>query len=282
MSAIGKTFIVLNLVFSLVIVGAAASYLSKADDFKKAYNKEHDAFTKAQQAWTQTKSDLEARIRNLQTESDEKQSKIDDLAVANSNLKDTNKSKDVANQQLRDAVDQIKNTLNDFRQNMNDLSNRNNELTDANAKLRNAALDSQTKQKQAEEDQLRVEGELKRANDRISSLELASANLQKEKGHLQSLLKIAESKGFDISSLVAMRKIDAAVVDVDNDLGFVVLSVGKDSQVEKGWTFQIYRDEKYLGEVEVDEVYDKYSAARIKFRAEGAEFKIHDSATTVL
>jgi len=62
----------------------------------------------------------------------------------------------------------------------------------------------------------------------------------------------------------------------------VVLSVGKDDEVSKGWTFQIYRDDQYLGEVEIDEVYEKFSAAKIKFAKDDALFQIHDAATTVL
>ena len=281
MSAIGKTFIVLNLVFSLVIVGAAASYLSKADDFKKLYDEEKLAHENDTAAAEQTESELRAQNSTLQTEWDEKQSKIEDLELAKGNLTDSNKSKDVANQQLRDSVDKIKNTLDDFRQNMSDLNNRNSALTDENAALRTASLDAKEKQRGAEEDLLRKEGELARANERVNDLELASAGLEKERGHLASLLKVAQSKGFDISSLVAMKKINASVVEVDNKLGFVVLSVGKDDEVVKGWTFQVYRDEQYLGEVEIDEVYEKYSAARIKFKV-GPGFEVHDSATTVL
>jgi chromosome segregation ATPase len=266
----------------LVIVGAAASYLSKADDWRGRYNELDTAYQQDKETWQQENSDLIARISTLTTEVGDKQSRIEDLEVANNNLTDRVESQEVSNQQLRDSVDQIKNTLADFRETINDLNSRNKELADDNTQQRNSALDAQEKQRQAEADLLRKEGDLKRNQDRVTALELALAEIEKEKNHLDSLLKIAQSKGFDISSLIAMKKIDATVVEVDNDLGYVVLSVGKDDEIAKGWTFQIYRDETYLGEVEIDEVYDKYSAARIKFRAEGVEFQVHDNATTVL
>ncbi len=282
MSAIGKIFIVLNLVFSLVIVGAAASYLSKADDWKTNFDELKATYDTEKESWSQDLSDERARAETLRTEVDDKQSKIEDLEVANENLNASNQRKDLDNQQLRSSVDQIKNTLADFRQNMNDLNNRNSALTDDNAQLRTASLDALEKQKQAEADLQRKVGDLARATDRVGDLEVAVAQIEEEKGHLDSLLKIAQSKGFDISSLVAMKKIDATVVEVDNELGFVVLSVGKDDEVSKGWTFQIYRDDQYLGEVEIDEVYEKFSAAKIKFAKDDALFQIHDAATTVL
>ncbi len=282
MSGIGKIFIILNLVFSLVIVGAAASYLSKADNWKQEYENVKGEFDNAKEDWSDQKSKFEAERSNLESEIDDKKSRIEDLEVQNGNLTDRVESQSVDNQQLRSAVDQIQANLDDFRQNMNDLQNRNNALADENASLRNDALDAQGKQRQAEDDKLRLEGDLARANQRISDIEVAMAGLDKKNGHLESLLNIAQSKGFDISSLEAMPEIAAKVLDVDNELGFVILSVGADDGVKKGWTFQVYRSEEYLGEVEVDEVYKKQCAAKIRFCAEGSEIKIQDNATTVL
>ena len=210
------------------------------------------------------------------------QNNNDNLKHENETLKDSLKSKEVAEQQLRDAVDGIRESLNDFNGQINDLRHRNNELADTNNSLENQALDAKTKQKSAEDDLLRSQGDLTGANDRISELETALASLDQEKVHLESLVNIARSKGFDISSLLAMPDIDAEVVEVDNDLGFVILSAGSEQGVTKGFTFQIYRGKDYLGEVEVDSLWNKRCAAKIKLISEGAQIKIHDSASTVL
>jgi len=282
MSAIGKIFVILNLVFSLVIVGMAASYLSKADNWKTKYETLDKTFTTEKKDLEDQVAEKNSRIDTLVREADDKQSNIDTLEVTNNNLNERLQSEEVSNQQLRDSVDQIRSTLADFRQNMNDLSNRNNELADQNTQLRNDALDAQNAERQARADLQRRVNSLERAQERVTALEGSLAQLEQEKGRLESLIEIAQSAGFDISNLMAMKKVDAQVVEVDNSLGFVVLSVGKDDEVSKGWTFQIFRDDQYLGEVEIDEVYDKYSAARIKFQVDGTQIMVADNATTVL
>ena len=65
MSAIGKIFVVLNLVFSLVIVGAAASYLSKADDWRGQYNELNATYQDEKGLWEQESSDQTARINTI-------------------------------------------------------------------------------------------------------------------------------------------------------------------------------------------------------------------------
>lgn len=282
MSAIGKVFIVLNLVFSLVIVGAAASYLSKADDWKTKYDDKVEEFKTAKDEWDAEANTLRADLDRATEDVQFLQGKNDGFKSENDSLNDQVERMKVSEQQLRDAVDGIRESLNDFNGQINDLRHRNNGLADSNNSLKNEALDAKEKQKSAEDDLVRTEGDLATANDRISELETALAGLDQEKTHVESLLNIARSKGFDISSLVAMPDIDAEVVEVDNSLGFVILSAGSEQGVAKGFTFQLYRGKEYLGEVEVDNLWAKRCAARIKLLNEGAAIQIHDSASTVL
>lgn len=282
MSGIGKLFVVLNLVFSLVIVGAAAAYLSKADEWKTKYNDLQNQYTTEKESLEEEISNLRTRNGQISDDRDQKQNTIDDLELEKSRLEQERQTLEVNNQQLRDDVTKINSTLDDFQTNMNELQARNNELVDQNAQLRTDALDAADKQRKAEQDLVRVEGDLNTAREQIESLEERVTKLEDENTHLSNILAVANQQGFDINSIVAMPEISAYIEEVNNELGFVILSVGSDDNVKKGYTFSIYRGNSYLGEVQVDDVYPDRSAARIKFRVDGAQFQVNDKATTLL
>ena len=282
MSGIGKIFVVLNLVFSLVILGAAAAYLSKADDWRGMYNNLKEQAAKEKSDLEQQLSDMTASRDNYKADSETKQNKIEDLEMALQEKENELKSEKLSNQQLRDDVTKINTSLDNLRSTINDLTARNNDLVDGNTKLRKEALDAKALQQKAEEDLARVQGELAKAKDQIAALETRVTELGKEKEHLANLLEVAKQQGFDISSLVAMPEIPAFIQEVNNEEGFVILSVGSDDQVKKGYVFQVYRGDKYLGEVVVDDLYPDHCAARIKFRVNGVQFQINDKATTRL
>jgi peptidoglycan hydrolase CwlO-like protein len=282
MSGIGKIFVVLNLVFSLVIVGAAAAYLSKADELKQQLDDLQTRFDNEQENWKNERSDLTRQRNELQADNAKKQNTIQDSELEISNLNDQLKSEKVDNQQLRDDVTKINSSLKNLETHINDLTSRNNELVDQNAEKRNEALDAKDKQIKAEENLQRVQGELQRAMEQIESLEARVTALDEEKVHLSNILSVAQSQGFDISSAVATPEISAFVEEVNNDLGFVILSVGSDDKVQKGYNFSVYRGNAYLGEVKVDQVYPDRCSATIEVLVEGAQIKVNDKATTLL
>jgi len=61
-----------------------------------------------------------------------------------------------------------------------------------------------------------------------------------------------------------------------------VLSVGSEDKVEKGFTFFVYRDASYVGQVEVDRVFAAKSAARINPEMTPSTIQPGDGATTRL
>jgi len=282
MSGIGRIFVVLNLVFSLVIVGAAAAYLSNADEWKTKCDQKEKDLTEARDGWDKERNELQTSKNNLANDSAEKQDKIENLEMENSNLNDQLRSEKVDNQQLRDDVTKINSTLNNLETHISDITSRNNELVDGNAQLRTDALDAQENQNQAEDNLARVEGELARAMEQINDLEERVAALDEEKVHLSNVLAVAQKQGFDISSIVAMPEISGYVEEVNNDLGFVILSVGSDDKVQKGYTFSVFRGNTYLGEVRVDDVYPDRCSARIESSVPGTQMKVNDKASTLL
>ena len=108
-------------------------------------------------------------------------------------------------------------------------------------------------------------------DDKYSSLELAYGAVEKKLGKdgIEAIL----------SGLVS-PPIDALVEEVDTNLSLVVLSVGSQDEVKEGAEFTIYREDKFVGKVRVNKVYENLAGARVLFTAEGADIKQGDRATT--
>ena len=82
-----------------------------------------------------------------------------------------------------------------------------------------------------------------------------------------------------LSGLVS-PPIDALVEEVDSNLKLVVLSVGRQDEVKEGVEFTIYREDKFVGKVRVNKVYENLAGARVLFTAEGSDIRQGDRATT--
>ena len=108
-------------------------------------------------------------------------------------------------------------------------------------------------------------------DDKYNSLELAYGAVEKKLGKdgIEAIL----------SGLVS-PPIDALVEEVDANLSLVVLSVGSQDEVKEGAEFTIYREDKFVGKVRVNKVYENLAGARVLFTAEGADIKQGDRATT--
>ena len=133
MSGIGKIFVVLNLVFSIAIVAAAAVYLSKADEWKTKHDDLKKEYTDAKNQWDTEMSDLNAQYTNAKTENTKKQNTIDDLELRITEQEDQLKSEKVNSQQLRDDVSRISSSLDSLKTTINDLRAQNETLTGQNA-----------------------------------------------------------------------------------------------------------------------------------------------------
>jgi hypothetical protein len=74
------------------------------------------------------------------------------------------------------------------------------------------------------------------------------------------------------------RVLNAVVQKVDQELKFVMLSIGAHDGAAKGMRFTILRDERFLGSVRVDYVYPKSCSASFVNLQPGAAFRAGDRA----
>ncbi len=98
---------------------------------------------------------------------------------------------------------------------------------------------------------------------------------------------LCEHGGIDIYNHVAgppVPAIDARVLRVKEDVspGLVLLSVGSNDKVEKGFHFSIYRGSEFVGKVIVEKVLADSCGCRVLFTKEGLSVAPGDEAATRL
>jgi hypothetical protein len=103
----------------------------------------------------------------------------------------------------------------------------------------------------------------------------------------ETLFAMLEDAGVPVLTIVSgppMPAIDARVTAVKNDVNpnLVLLSVGSDDKVEKGFHFSIYRGSEFVGKVVVEKVLAGSCGCRVLFTKEGQTIQQGDSAGTRL
>jgi predicted nucleic acid-binding Zn-ribbon protein len=282
MSSIGKIFVIVNLLLAVLVLGAAGALLKRTDVTQQQYKDAQVALETAKTELETARSDFAAQERTLTSDKAKLSQDKDSADVARQTAENKATKLEADNQQLRDDVTQIKGTLQTFQTNFSTTEQRVQELTDQNSQFRQQMMDA--KQAANDADKAKSEAESKTADAERQVTEL-QGQLDKTKGDLSTankLVEVAKAQGVDVKNVIAMPRIDATVAEVDDQYGFVVLDKGKKDNVERGFTFDIHRDGKYLGRVKVDQIYDNYSTARIEIKAPDAKMQRMDKASTYL
>lgn len=281
MSPIGKVFVVLNLVFSLVVLGVLGGILSKSEEWKKAHSTVKAEFETAQTKWTEESSDLRSQISNHERDKASLTTMKNDLDLQ---VKALQQERDQAQTDMNVAQNNLREVQADMRvfaTNQTELQNANAQLvSDSNSAIeaRNAATDAQLA---AEADSARARSENERLSDTVAQLKSQIEALEAERGDLSAQIEAAVQAGFDISKVRAFPKIDGVVEKVNQDLGLAILSVGRDDGVTRGMKFYVF-GAQFKGECIVDDIYPDHSAARIVPNSSGRSFSAMDKATTRL
>ena len=280
MSSIGKILVVVNLVLSLVVLGAAGSLLQRTETTKADHAKAVLESDGVQQELEDARNEALAKERQLSQEKLLLQQENDDLKVARDNATRTSNKLELDNQQLRDDITKINAKLDALETTFQSTNQRNNELVDANAQLRTDAMNAQQAQRDAETSRREAEDALAQAQALIGDLEGEVATLQEDIRSAENLVSYAQATGVDMTGIQAAPPLDGAVVEVDNQYNFVILDKGGRDGVKSGFLFDIHRSGQWLGQVKVDKVYEEYSTARIVEKA--GEMRRFDQASTYL
>ncbi len=169
-------------------------------------------------------------------------------------------------------------------------------LDRATCRLENTQVELETVRKELETATRRTEistGQVARLIQLKTSLEKDIGDIRVAYNHARKGLKqdelriaVGEDEGcrFGLVSGPPVPAIDARVAAVKSNVTpeLVLLSVGSDDKVEKGFHFSIYRGTEFVGKVVVEKVLRDSCGCRVLFTSEGARILAGDSAATRL
>ena len=279
MSSIGKVFVVLNLVFSLVILGVVGAILSQGQKYRTEFERVSAEYEDAQTKFDEEKGKLLADIQAHERDKTGLNENLNNKTVEVSTL---TKEVEQAKADLRTAQQNLSNLESNVRamtSNQGELQTNNKELSESNAQMISERNDAVDAQRAAEEDAARARAEVARLEATVGELRDQIDRLTAERGDLSAQIEAAVQAGFDISKVRAFPKIDGVVQSVNNDLGIVVLSVGRDDGVSRGAVFHVFNGQ-YKGKVIVEDVFPDNCSARIVPNSKGLAINVMDRATT--
>jgi len=285
MSALAKVFVVFVFLLSILFFGTSATLYLTREDWAANYDK--------YKAAVEVKvGELEQRNSDLKGERDDLQGALrlvseDELAKAGTikTLRIELASKDA----------QIANISAERNESINAKTatdNLNASLTDQNKTLTTQLSEAHDKrdsaigaEKVANAEKFRMKRDLDATTQELHEARVEFNSLSEKFDSLELAYGAVEKKlGKDgveaiLSGLVS-PPIDALVEEVDSNLRLVVLSVGRQDEVKEGVEFTIYREDKFVGKVRVNKVYENLAGARVLFTAEGSDIRQGDRATT--
>jgi len=285
MSAIGRIFLVLNLILSALFLGWASQVLTKSDEWRGKYDDKV--------------AELAETTQNLDEEANAISAK---LSAAKARLGAAEGQRDGFEQQLTDSMNDLeaaRGTIADLQANVTTMTNGLGDLNSTLSSVEDAkdAAVAEARQAQSERDDAvaaRMEADASRTDisDQLDSASLRIADLEKSLTSAQAMVSrkdaqlatIIDEYNIDIGGILDQPLIEAAVLSVKRSDGFdlVALNVGSDDDVKRGMTFQVWSGGQYKGEVRVDSVMPGVCSALVITAVDGTSMSEGDNAATRL
>lgn len=263
MSLLSKLFVILVFVIALVKLGIDVTLFAQKVDWKDKFVKEVNYHYQTQQIKNAeiAARDMEVenqrafmailadRINTLDTENSGKAARINDLQrqLDSANTLATKYEADmqVFVRQLEVQLAQIQELTTKVDEHRAKLAKSLNEKSMAVAELQYA--------RQLAE----------RLQQDLGQLEEKHVEMARDKKHLEEKINAISQAGGAVSGLPAKKSLEAKVTAVANEIGLVVISIGKDDGVLEGDEFTVYRGGDFVAKVVIDRADRKWSAGKV-------------------
>lgn len=281
MSNIAKVFIVVNFVLSAVYLAFSATLLSQKWDYRQMYLESLYKNAKQMEELKNEKDDANSKIETISEHlaltkktAKEYQEKFKLKQEEVSRLKRKNESFDIKLSKITADIKEINSRL-------EKKETRISELETARDRQKEIAEEAIKAKEEAQDSEQRMEIKLSNLQGEIAEKEKLLQRSEKELWEAKQIIRAVRAAGVNIPSLFTKAKpMDAKIVAVSKDVPLVMLSIGSDDGVKKGYQFTIYRESRYIGRVVIEEVYKDMAAARILKKMTIRAIKKGDNATT--
>jgi organic radical activating enzyme len=286
-NTLSKVFVIVNLVFAVAFCFMTLTLYSKRVDFKSKWEQERASHG-------QTKVDMGNQIDKLTTERDalsrsldKEQQKVKELVETNANLNEDLKQKAEELFDVRSARDLL---VESGKAKDEELQRRHDQIDRMHKivlKQQQALEVAKANLRNAQNQRIEMENELNNARQQLIASQKEKARLEKDLHHNSWIIETLMEHGVPIREIVwgsepmgPTEAISGQVLAVRPEVNLVMLSVGSDEGVKKGYRFTVYRGEEYVGKVEVEKVFSDMSSARILTDWTRKPIKENDDAST--
>lgn len=282
MSALAKFFVVFNLVLSLFFFGASATLYLTRYNWRAA----HDEYK------LEADAGLEKVRKQVLSVAKQNDKLMTDVAQYKADLANAGQRTRRLDEQLSDATTKI--GLADSAREQAQVSLGEQAKVLKAAVDRNGSLERQLEQAGSDRDDALKTAEtasaeanslkldLEKSNQDLHGLRVAMTDTNEQLEECQLRYRVLVKRvGSDVIG-TPMPEIEGQIVAVDPGERLVVLSVGRDDKVEKGYRFTVFRGDEFVGKVEVFQVYPDLAGARILFTKDGSEVEQGDRASTAI
>ncbi len=285
MSPIGRIFLVLNLVLAAAFLGWASNSLATSQEWKTKYEEAAAAHETALGDKDGEISALQVETNQLNDQSRRFREERDQLDSEAERLKTQMQEEARRNESILADLAKIQSTLGDYNDTISQLEQAKDRAVEQSRELENERDDAVSSSEDAEQARRDAEEAAQTAQAQIADLERELTSMRNQVSQLETRLQVLVNvTGVSYEDIQAQPQIDAAVLDVRLDLspGLVMLNVGSNQDVKRGYTFEIYKGSRYKGQVRVENVQGDVSSALITRTVDGVQISQGDRAATHL
>jgi DNA repair exonuclease SbcCD ATPase subunit len=280
MSVVAKILIVVNLLLAVAFLAASATYLGAKTSAKKELE-EYKIKAQAEiQTLTSQKETLQADVSEAEANAREAEKLKRDAEAKLKAKEDVWDDVDKAFQAIKEAHVTLVSSHEAMKNDLSAQVERNSDLTKQAAAAIRDKEGAVTRENAAVADKQRLEDELITARQQLADGAKALNRVQTELGQAKLKIKGLEDAYGPASDLIGTPALDAVVTGVSTDVNLVMLSLGRDDGVKKGFELTIYRGGEYVGKVIVDQVSKDHSTAYSVKAVEKTPIRVGDRGTT--
>jgi hypothetical protein len=287
MSLLAKVFVVIQTVLIMVYLGVSATLYQHRRDWRNSYAKLKERYKVSTQL---AAKEIEALRNGIKSKDSFISSKQQEVVSLKQELDKQNIDFATAKQQLNKAEDNFQRQMRLTEESTAAKTQSETALAKERDLTRELQtnLDTATRRREIAEGQVARLTQLKTSLEKdIGDLRVNYSDARKALKEKETVLAMLQEKGIDVLNIVAgppVPAIDARVAAVKNDVSpaLVLLSVGSDDKVEKGFHFSVYRGSEFVGKVIVEKVLRDSCGCRVLFTKDGSSIQAGDSAATRL
>ena len=249
MSAIGRIFLILNLVLAAVFLGFAANQLSQSSNVSESLRAEKAAHEATKKSTSETITAMTAEVNRLKTETSTLRDDRDtNKLTADRNGQELAHERDV-NAQLRGELTGIKESLGGYNTTIASLTSQKDTLVKEKEDAFAARDKAEADKSKADKARQEAEAGIAAANNNIRDLEVAKTTAEKSATKLDTELKQLYAVTGQPRIGTPQPLVVGSVLSVDTKLNPPLLAINKGSKdkVAKGTVFDVYSGNVYKG-----------------------------------